>query len=85
MPLKYPVHPHVCGENVNIRADELSDGGTPPRVWGKPGTSMEIHTLARYTPTCVGKTDYAKLKVPGIRYTPTCVGKTNSIFWQFVT
>ena len=52
----YPVHPHVCGENMMAinRADEAA--GSPPRVWGKPLMRDTIGSLVRFTPTCVGKT-----------------------------
>jgi len=56
------VHPHVCGEN---KIDSRFNGrgvGTPPRVWGKPSGPGSTPSADRYTPTCVGKTNYANAR-----------------------
>ena len=50
------VHPHVCGENVNLENERLSFDGSPPRVWGKLELGNNYMEGHRFTPTCVGKT-----------------------------
>jgi len=61
-------HPHVCGENASILPSISTEGGSPPRVWGKLGISPISHVRIAITPTCVGKTYVAGMLavlVPG--------------------
>ena len=51
-----PVHPHVCGENETTSRTAERATGSPPRVWGKPGSVVIRRGASRFTPTCVGKT-----------------------------
>ncbi len=51
-----PVHPHVCGENVNCSLSSWGQHGSPPRVWGKLNWRWMTRRCLRFTPTCVGKT-----------------------------
>ena len=49
-------HPRVCGENSEVGNGHLIDGGSPPRVRGKPETGGAVCTRSRITPACAGKT-----------------------------
>ncbi len=49
-------HPHVCGEDIYYAVVCGSIRGSPPRVWGRRGRSRLVASMARITPTCVGKT-----------------------------
>ena len=53
---EHSVHPHACGENLTNRKTSLWLLGTPPRVWGKPVSPVNLYISLRYTPTRVGKT-----------------------------
>ena len=55
----WKVHPHVCGENSANSLPGFPILNTPPRVWGKLSHNIIIPSLLRYTPTCVGKTQYS--------------------------
>ena len=52
------VHPHMCGENWQRRWRPAQWEGTPPHVWGKRCKPIRYGLPTRYTPTCVGKTDF---------------------------
>ena len=54
--LSIPVHPHVCGENIDAIEQKEKKVGSPPRVWGKLWQPLQAIVAARFTPTCVGKT-----------------------------
>ena len=49
-------HPRVCGENSFRRRRDLSAGGSPPRVRGKPGIDLFGVEDFGITPACAGKT-----------------------------
>ena len=49
-------HPHVRGEDVKDGFKTSLTPETPPRAWGRHCAIMGIHSVARNTPTCVGKT-----------------------------
>ena len=53
-------HPRVCGENAADAAGESVNGGSPPRVRGKPIPSNIRAGADRITPACAGKTSSAK-------------------------
>ncbi len=50
------VHPHACGENLNVLRMQAVKRGSPPRVWGKLAIASGNVPLSRFTPTRVGKT-----------------------------
>ena len=50
------VHPHACGDNVNISWDGVGGFGPPPRVWGQLSPHRRRARSARSTPTRVGTT-----------------------------
>ena len=54
---------HACGENLAASLAGLVDGGSPPRVWGKPASSPRWCLRSRFTPTREGKTCPRKEKV----------------------
>ena len=49
-------HPHVRGEDQALVATLKATAETPPRAWGRHKDDASDMTLARNTPTCVGKT-----------------------------
>ena len=52
------VHPHVCGEIAAIVVQHGKHFGSPPRVWGNLSACSQRRTpRARFTPTCVGKSE----------------------------
>ena len=55
-PLRQPVHPHVCGDNIDFGAVPHLGLGSPPRVWGQPVRHVDISRTGRFTPTRVGTT-----------------------------
>jgi len=50
------VHPHVRGEDSDSRNHEARSPGSPPRAWGRRVRLSRHACIARFTPTCVGKT-----------------------------
>ena len=51
-----PDHPRVCGENYRSPRPIACQGGSPPRVRGKPRSSFRHVPFLRITPACAGKT-----------------------------
>ncbi len=56
MGLAVEEHPHVRGDNAQIKSDAWSEAGTPPRAWGQLRTYSPDAPADRNTPTCVGTT-----------------------------
>ncbi len=50
------VHPHACGEDATAAWYCASEGGSPPRVWGRRLGQKRTRPRDRFTPTRVGKT-----------------------------
>ena len=50
-----PVYPHVCGATIQLLDDEVVGYGLSPRVWGNHQTRLQMRTLPRSIPTCVGQ------------------------------
>ena len=72
------VHPHRCGENESRPRRHSGDDGSPPQVWGKLINQIDGTQRTRFTPTGVGKTDYALIAANVRWFTPTGVGKTST-------
>ena len=51
-------HPHVRGEDSQMRRLAAIDLETPPRAWGRPNRYQVQETARGNTPTCVGKTGF---------------------------
>ena len=49
-------HPRVCGENSADFTMRIRDGGSSPRVRGKPSTFNDSGGVSRLIPACAGKT-----------------------------
>ena len=49
-------HPRVCGENDSGTGCKGHEGGSPPRVRGKPCASTFYFSFPGITPACAGKT-----------------------------
>ena len=49
-------HPRGCGENYNTYNYQRKQTGSPPRMRGKPGITVEGGCPARITPADAGKT-----------------------------
>ena len=52
------VHPHVCGDDLSAPARVRVQPGSPPRVWGRRAAGHPRVRPRRFTPTCVGTTQY---------------------------
>jgi len=63
---KIPVHPHVCGEHLEVEDGRDRVKGSSPRVWGTSGSSISRNSIGRFIPTCVGNIKDR----PGIRIEP---------------
>ena len=50
------VHPHGCGEHVDVTGSKRANYGSSPRVWGTPDVRDKIPVIARFIPTGVGNT-----------------------------
>ncbi len=55
-----PVHPHVCGDIMTFNGHFVVVIGSPPRVWGHRHRRFMLHLLPRFTPTCVGTSDFSR-------------------------
>ncbi len=58
---EYPVHPHVCGEHLELDALGAHRGGSSPRVWGTRLLLLLYSYGFRFIPTCVGNTELKRL------------------------
>ena len=53
--VKFPVHPHACGE-ILLREQQVANlSGTSPRLWGDCSQSNLCQVITRYIPTPVGR------------------------------
>ena len=52
----WAAHPRVCGENRHTNAESRSDGGSSPRVRGKPHHGLRVRLPVGLIPACAGKT-----------------------------
>ena len=57
------VHPHVRGEDCPSFATPRHDAGSPPRAWGRRNRPNRTPATWRFTPTCVGKTNWHSLRL----------------------
>jgi len=48
------VHPHACGDDESGDDCHLSDDGSPPRVWGRPGLARHRGEFAAVHPHACG-------------------------------
>ncbi len=48
------VHPHACGERLQVSAYTYQDFGSSPRVWGTPKDEVAVEPSHRFIPTRVG-------------------------------
>ena len=48
------VHPHGCGDNLQVIRTDRFGIGSPPRVWGQRGRLSLRRGASRFTPTGVG-------------------------------
>ena len=56
------VHPHACGEHVNLSPTPLPQIGSSPRLWGTPFHLSFLLFLPRFIPTLVGNTRRSNLQ-----------------------
>ena len=54
-------HPRVCGENTNDTISAALEGGSSPRVRGKPAAASRCFARLGLIPACAGKTRAARL------------------------
>ena len=57
------VHPHACGERLNINGNHLDTPGSSPRLWGTVTTKSLYVLLVRFIPTPVGNGSERFLKL----------------------
>jgi len=55
-PERFPVHPHVRGDNEVFDFHYSPPLGSPPRAWGQRSWPWPWSVSPRFTPTCVGTT-----------------------------
>ena len=55
-----PDHPHVRGENASMSSISRITSGSPPRAWGERQLRLAAVDAFRITPTCVGRTGFAR-------------------------
>ena len=58
------VHPHVCGEHVDLHSRLIVDRGSSPRVWGTSIPRQALRRILRFIPTCVGNMQYPSAVEP---------------------
>ena len=71
------VHPHACGENSRTEGRLDSQGGSPPRLWGKPILVLQGVHHKRFTPTLVGKTNFLERSLPMFEVHPHACGENS--------
>ena len=50
------VHPHACGEHIDLLRSGKLPRGSSPRMWGTQRCCWQTDTRARFIPTHVGNT-----------------------------
>ena len=70
------VHPHACGEHVEVRLDYFGELGSSPRMWGTPQLAGLAALPVRFIPTHVGNTQSRSRYARYCRFIPTHVGNT---------
>ena len=73
------VHPHVCGENSSCISSNACLVGSPPRVWGKPTLRTVSYACRRFTPTCVGKTQFCFCSAKALPVHPHVCGENSTV------
>ena len=53
---RFPVHPHVHGDNRDVQPQVIEAAGSPPCAWGQPNPPPRGLRRARFTPMCMGTT-----------------------------
>ena len=64
------VHPHGCGDNVDIGTSEVAASGSPPRVWGQRPLAFLLRLPLRFTPTGVGTTSTSPQRLNALSVHP---------------
>ncbi len=72
------VHPHACGDDVSASlASRCSSAGSPPRLWGRRATTLDLARFGTVHPHACGDDLTRDLSpVMRSRFTPTPVGTT---------
>ena len=79
VPLRLPVHPHVCGEGGRSGCSSQQHVGSPPRVWGRRRVRTGSRGRTTVHPHVCGEGPLADPHRPvQRRFTPTCVGKAST-------
>ena len=71
-------HPHVCGENAPNGIKNFADGGSSPRVRGKPGPSAPALNRAGLIPACAGKSTTTQRSQPRSTAHPRMCGENDA-------
>ena len=56
-----PVHPHACGEHMDMLRHQVGNSGSSPRMWGTPCQTHNRRDNLRFIPTHVGNTPLSLL------------------------
>ena len=60
---KTPAHPRACGENLARLTRRVAEGGSSPRVRGKPALLAGCGAAGRLIPACAGKTQRCRFQL----------------------
>ncbi len=74
--IRVSVHPHVCGEHLNLSHELNQPFGSSPRMWGTPTSDSCLNVYFRFIPTYVGNTSTKGVFTTSCRFIPTYVGNT---------
>ena len=71
----YQDHPRVCGEKLQCRVPTAINSGSPPRMRGKAGAVLGLHTQHGITPAYAGKRSTCALWLSQIQDHPRVCGE----------
>ena len=71
----FAVHPHACGEHVDLCFCIRNCSGSSPRVWGTLCAHTRIHPVIRFIPTRVGNTGLSPVPAGNTAVHPHACGE----------
>ena len=77
LPIKKPVHPHVCGERVFVFECTAIPSGSSPRVWGTGHQEHRAGRVGWFIPTCVGNGEEREAVIAALAVHPHVCGERN--------
>ena len=76
-------HPRVCGENADDKILAALEGGTSPRMRGKPAEKVTVQELKRNIPAYAGKTTIARCLACCHQEHPRVCGENMQVFSSY--